>query len=187
MHGHKIEQFLKLAGNEIPSSFEPGSIEKRKLGAQLLLSEILEYVIKGLGITPVFKGTEITEPDGLEYRSKTSTPDHREMLDGLADVAYTMYWNSIAFGLPLEEAFELVCDNNLEKFVKLENWHDSIGPLPQSEWHCGCNTMWPKEVTQVEVIKLENDFYAVGKDERGKVRKPSHYEPVDLTPLCSNF
>ena len=104
------------------------------------------------------------------------------MVDGLADVAYTMYWNSEAFKLPLEKAFEMVCDNNLEKFVQLEN-QSAEKNLDKQSWDCGKNISWPSEVAEVEVIKNQEQFYAVGKDANGKVRKPSSYKSVDLTSL----
>jgi hypothetical protein len=103
------------------------------------------------------------------------------MIDGLADVAYTMFWNSCAFGVPLEEAFALVCDNNLEKFVKLVGWSKGEGELARDDWHCGLEVAWPSEVATVSVLKIGADFFAVGKDARGKVRKPSTYRPVDLS------
>jgi len=183
MNDEKIRKFLKLAGQSAADSLSTGSAELRKLGAQLLLSEVLEYVVYGLGVTPVIDGHSITKPDDLHYETGEDAPDKLEMIDGLADVAYTMYWNSVAFGVPLEEAFELVCDNNLEKFVKLSNWNDGERELALEEWHCCCAVSWPKEVVQVSAVKVENDFYAVGRDERGKVRKPSTYQAVDLNDL----
>ena len=107
------------------------------------------------------------------------------MVDGLADVAYTMYWNACAFGIPLEQAFEMVCDNNLHKFVKLGNGLQSKTQLDREEWHCHQDIHWPDEVVKVEVIKVGSDYFAVGKDSRGKVRKPSSYVPVDLTGLLT--
>jgi hypothetical protein len=115
-----------------------------------------------------------------------SDSDQLEMLDGLADVAYTMFWNALAFGLPLEEAFELVCDNNLEKFVLLEDWNGAEGPLEENQWHCGTNASWPEEVTSVEVIRIGAEYFAVGKDSRGKVRKPAQYKSVDLADLLAH-
>ena len=108
------------------------------------------------------------------------------MVDGLSDVAYTMYWNECAFGIPLAKAFELVCDNNLEKFVHLTAWSGDARVLQPNEWDCGVNVAWPAEVTHVEVLKVDGEFYAVGKDLRGKVRKPSSYKPVDLSALVAN-
>ena len=182
MKADKIGMFMTLAGQKVSNSFDPCSDHERKLGAQLLLSEVLEYVIKGLGVHPVVNGQKITEPDALDYEIAKDS-DHVEMLDGLADVAYTMYWNSNCFGLRLEEAFELVCDNNLEKFVKLDSWSEQARPLEREEWDCGKSVQWPPEVVAVEVIEVGKEFYAVGKDERGKVRKPSTYRSVDLSPL----
>lgn len=184
MEAIKIRQFLELAGQRLAPNFEMGDEATRKLGAQLLLSELLEYIIRGLKVIPEYKGTAITDPESFTYKIDSSaTPDKEEMLDGLADVAYTMFWNSESFGIPLEAAFDLVCDNNLEKFVKLEDWDRGELRLEQSEWHCNLNVTWPAEVTDVEVKKVAGKYFAVGKDARGKVRKPSCYKSVDLSAL----
>lgn len=182
MKADKIRKFMELAGQELAKDFEMGNEEKRKLGAQLLLSEVLEYVIKGLGVIPEYLGTKIEDANALKYHAQNQA-DRLEMLDGLADVAYTMYWNACAFGIPLEEGFELVCDNNLEKFIPLEKSEDSPTELPEETWHCNKNVSWPKEVIKVEVVKVENQWFAVGKDSTGKVRKPSSYSSVDLSQL----
>ncbi|MBX7137975.1 MAG: hypothetical protein K1X83_08330 [Oligoflexia bacterium] len=185
MDARKIEQFMALAGQKIAACLESGSSEKRRLGAQLLLSEVLEYVIKGLGVIPEFEGTRISDANRLKYTDAETGPDKLEMVDGLADVAYTMYWNALAFGVPLEQAFALVCDNNLQKFVKLVGWSGAARPLERHEWDCRLDVRWPPEVVQVQAIKLGAEFYAVGTDASGKVRKPSSYTAVDLTSLLS--
>lgn len=182
MRDEKIRKFKALAGQRCAQGIELGDEATRKLGAQLLLSEVLEYVIHGLGVEPEVAGTRITKPDEVHYHVATE-PDATEMVDGLADVAYTMYWNSLAFGLPLEQAFDLVCDNNLEKFVKLGAWASGKKELAPAEWDCRLEISWPPEVARVEVVHYQGEPYAVGKDARGKVRKPSSYRSVDLSAL----
>lgn len=177
---------MALAGQACGIDITTSSPETRKLAAQLLLSETLEYVIKGLGVIPEFNGTEIHAPDELNYHISDKSPNPLEMLDGLSDVAYTMYWNSNTFGLRLEEAFGLVCDNNLEKFVRLLNWQSGEGPLARETWDCGVNIIWPNEVVAVQVLKIDSEYYAVGKDARGKVRKPSSYKSVNLSHLLKS-
>jgi hypothetical protein len=184
MDSSKIEKFMQLAGQNVRDRLTSGDEKTRALGAQLLLSEVLEYVIHGLGVVPHVNGTPITEPDTLSYQP-TNDPVPVEMVDGLADVAYTMYWNACAFGVPLEEAFDLVCDNNLKKFVKLESWTEGQRELAREEWHCNLSVEWPTEVARVEVLEVGDEFFAVGKDARGKVRKPSTYRSVDLECLLS--
>ena len=184
MDSSKIEKFMQLAGQDVRDRLTSGDQKTRALGAQLLLSEVLEYVVHGLGVVPHVNGTPITEPDALTYQAANNA-DPLEMIDGLADVAYTMYWNACAFGVPLEEAFELVCDNNLEKFVRLDRWNAGECELERSAWDCGRAVSWPAEVVRVDVVEVDGDFYAVGKDARGKVRKPSTYQPVDLEQLVS--
>lgn len=183
MKGDKVRKFIQLAGQTVVKSPKDASDELRRLGAELLLSETLEYVIKGLGIELQVGNQVISDPDSLEYKINNKQVNEKEMLDGLADVAYTMYWNMYAFNKNLEEAFDLVCDNNLEKFVKLDNWQRGEVLLDESEWSLGLNVSWPPIVKTVEVIKVDNEFYAVGKDVNGKVRKPSTYKSVDLESL----
>jgi predicted HAD superfamily Cof-like phosphohydrolase len=181
MTGDKIKTFMELAGQNVTEQLHTGSPELRKLGAQLLLSEVLEYVIKGLKVIPEVNGVQITAPDELRYQALSDTPDKIEMIDGLSDTAYTMYWNAHAFGIPLEGAFDAVCDNNLEKFVKMQQWNSGQVSLSNDQWHCEQEVQWPAEVVKVEVINVKDEFYAVGKDKNGKVRKPSVYKPVDLS------
>lgn len=185
MKADKIRQFIALAGQSAAASFEVGDAEQRKLGAQLLLSEVLEYIIYGLGVHPEVRGISITHPEEINYVLNGNEPNRLDMLDGLADVAYTMYWNSVAFGVPLEEAFELVCDNNLQKFVSLKNWTRGEIELSSEDWSCGRNVAWPPEVVSVKVVNVDGNFFAVGRDGRGKVRKPSTYDPVDLSDLLN--
>ncbi len=175
----KVEQFIELAGQIPASRLVQSDPSKRELGAQLLLSEVLEYVISGLGVTPEFNGVKITDPNGLKYTANLH-PNLVEMVDGLADTAYTMFWNAIMFGVPLEEAFDLVCDNNLEKFVRLEDSSISAGTLPREKWNCGLDIKWPAEVTEVSIVRTGGSVFAVGKDKNGKVRKPSSYSPLSL-------
>ena len=184
MQSDKIKSFMALAGHKFCNSFRDGTDEERKLGARLLLSEVLEYVIAGLGVVPIINGQKIEDPEAVVYTTNGEKQSQLDMLDGLADVAYTMYWNACAFGLKLEEAFDLVCDNNLEKFVKLDGWKGTAGELPRESWHCDHKVGWPESVVKVEVIKLGDSFFAVGKDSSGKVRKPSSYKPVDLRALA---
>jgi len=182
MQSRKVAQFMTLAGQRAAASLETGTEAERRLGAQLLLSEVLEYVIDGLGVTPEINGFKVTDPEAVHYHAERE-PDRLAMLDGLADTAYTMYWNALAFGVPLEAAYDLVCDNNLEKFVRLDGWARGLRELPAGEWHCRQEVAWPAEVVRVEVIEFEGTPYAVGKDARNKVRKPCHFKPVELSTL----
>ena len=75
MKADKIKQFMELAGQQVAEGIEQGDEAKRKLGAQLLLSEVLEYVVHGLGVIPEVDGTPITQPDKLRYLTAEEQPD----------------------------------------------------------------------------------------------------------------
>ena len=186
MDSELVRTFQRLAGQKLPEGFDPADPRMRELGARLLLTETLEYIICGLGVMPEFDGVKVTDPESVLCKSNGQKPDPLEMLDGLADVAYTMFWNAEAFGLRLPEAYQLVCENNLEKFVALEGWSKEEGPLPRESWDCGQQITWPEEVGEVTVLLVKGKYFAVGKDENGKVRKPSSYRPVDLKPLLES-
>lgn len=183
MEAKKVGMFMELAGQSEAAQLITADKKTRELGARLLLSEVLEYIIHGLGVQPVVGGSPIDDPDDIIFAA-VGEPNKLEMVDGLADTAYTMYWNALAFGVPLEQAFDLVCDNNLEKFVALEEWTHGTGELPADRWHCDRGIEWPSEVESVSVIEVAGGaLFAVGKDKNGKVRKPSSFSPVDLATL----
>jgi len=181
----KVSDFIQLAGQNIGEDIQSLPHSQRALGAQLLLSEVLEYIVHGLGLAPVINGQTVTDPNDLKFEP-IAEPDKVAMLDGLADTAYTMYWNSLRFGMPLEKAFEAVCDNNLEKFVRLPHWAGQPRPLESNEWHCNQSVTWPPEVVEVSVVAVSGSYFAVGKDNRGKVRKPSTYRSVELEKLLKS-
>lgn len=189
MEGHKVKEFMEISGILQGEEDLVKSSSNRELGARLLLSEVLEYVIKGLGVVPSINGQEITDPESIQYNARNGV-DRENMIDGLADVAYTMFWNAIAFGVPVEEAFEIVCDNNLTKFVLLEEdfCREIDGDqktLPKDMWHCGKEVAWPPSVVDVRVVCIGDKCYAVGVDKGGKVQKPSSYSPPKLRSLCA--
>lgn len=192
-----VKTFMTLAGQQVQPLFietcgsRPTATDQlRKLGARLLLSEVLEYVIKGLGVAPVINGVRIEDADSLTYEIFSEKEDQLEMVDGLADVAYTMFWNALALGVPLEEGFDAVCKNNLEKFIPVDevlphNIESGSRLLPKSLWHLEKGITWPSDVARVELLLVDSKWYAVGKDVHGKVRKPSSYRSVNLQHLVS--
>lgn len=184
MDGKSVEVFMRLAGQQLSRDFSVPGEGIRKLGSQLLLTELLEYIIHGLGVTPVINGTRVTKSEDVQFEI-TADVDRLEALDGLADIAYTLYWNALALGAPLEEAFKLVCKNNLEKFVKVDSAAFATGELLRERWGCDADVLWPAEVVTVTVVNVDGALYAVGKDSRGKVRKPSTYAAVDLSGIIA--
>ena len=73
MKNTKIVKFMSLAGQEVATQFSERGPDERKLGAQLLLSEGLEYVIHGLGVVPEVNGVKITKPDDVHYHAEEKT------------------------------------------------------------------------------------------------------------------
>ena len=77
-------------------------------------------------------------------------------------------------------------DNNLSKFVPLlEDWEGGKGTVDNEFWDLNLGVRWPESVVSVEIVEIGGQFYGVGKDSAGKVRKPSTYQSVDLEPLLA--
>ena len=58
MKADKVDKFIKLAGRQTSDRIIEGDEKDRTLGAHLLLSEVLEYLILGLGIEPEIGGVK---------------------------------------------------------------------------------------------------------------------------------
>ena len=184
MNGEQVELFVELAGGVPAASIASSSEKLRILGAGLILSETLEYIIKGLGLTITVGSQKISDPQSFSF-DFAGPPVAEDMLDGLADIAYTLYWNAIMFQLPIEAGFKAVCENNLQKFVSLSEGEFSAGEVVKEHWHLNRDVHWPDEVVSVVVVATRHGLFAVGKDANGKVRKPSTYTPLSLTPLLT--
>lgn len=188
MNDNDVRLFMKLGGQKISEKLNGMDETSRILGAKLLLSEVLEYVIKGLGVTPMVNGEKITCGDSLKYEIGRKDVDLVEMLDGLADAQFTTYWNKQRFGIPLEEAFDEVCKNNLEKFIPLpKDGTFKLGKLDKAQWGLGKGITWGADVVSVSCVEVEGRYFGVGQDEHGKTRKPSSYRPIDLTGLVAKY
>lgn len=188
MKDKEVRLFMQLGRQLIQDRLGEMSDNSRILGAKLLVSEVLEYVIKGLGVTPIVNGEKITCGDSLKYEIGANDVNLIEMLDGLADAQYAVFWNKCHFGIPLEEAFAAVCKNNLEKFVPLpRDGSFKVGELDRSQWGCGKGISWGADVVKVSCVEVEGGYYAVGQDEHGKTRKPSSFQTLDLAPLVKAF
>lgn len=186
MNDKDVKLFMQLGSQKISSKLSGMDDTSRILGAKLLLSEALEYVIKGLGVIPSVNGQQITCGDSLTYEVGRKEVDLVEMLDGLADVQFTAFWNKQRFGIPLEEAFEAVCKNNLDKFVPLPNDGSfKVGRLDKSKWDLGKGIKWGSDVVTVSCVEVEGRLFGVGQDEHGKTRKPSSFKPLDLTDVVN--
>jgi predicted HAD superfamily Cof-like phosphohydrolase len=117
-HQFRVEEFMKLAGQEVPAVPTMPSAEIRKLRAKLILEEALETV-KALGfragVYSVDNYFTRIEMERLELRTDFD-PDMVEIIDGCCDLKVVTTGTLSAFGLP-DEPFQTEVDrNNLAKF-----------------------------------------------------------------------
>lgn len=110
LHQRRVEEFMRLAGQEVPGHpVEPSRIT-RELRAVLLMEEVLETIIDGLGCKIIFS------PDNQFTFQATEKFDIVKLADGCADVSVVNIGTLSACGISDERLLDIVDKNNLEKF-----------------------------------------------------------------------
>jgi len=109
IHQQKVDKFMRLANQEIPSKPIIPNKEVRELRASLILEECLE-TIKALGFRALFD-----EKGGFGFLDKYE-PDMIEVADGCADIKVVTTGTLTAFGIDDDELQNIVDENNLAKF-----------------------------------------------------------------------
>ena len=120
-HYQRVEQFMRNAGQTAPETLTELSATDRLLRARLSLEEVLEKIVKGLGVS-------VAVPDkngGLIYLS--SIKDFRlspgnipfnlaEVVDGCLDMIVIATGTLVSLGVPDVYLQEVVDEDNLKKF-----------------------------------------------------------------------
>lgn len=109
-HQARIEAFMKLAGQAVPTIPVMPSLEVRRLRANIILEEALE-TIQGLGFALRMK------PFDNEFElMEDGAPDIVEVVDGCADISVVTIGTLSAFGVADQPILEAVDAANLTKF-----------------------------------------------------------------------
>ena len=115
-HQFRVNSFMKLAGQEVPSIPQTPSEKVRELRARLILEEALE-TIAGLGVSILYYGVEVSwDKKGHFQFIADKTFDMVESVDGCADLSVVTIGTFSALGC-LDNPFLKAVDlNNLKKF-----------------------------------------------------------------------
>jgi predicted HAD superfamily Cof-like phosphohydrolase len=109
-HQLRVEEFMRLAKQEIPAVPTMPCLAVRKLRANIILEEALE-TIEALGFTVTLK------PFDLSFElSETCAPDLIEAVDGCCDLRVVTTGTLSALGVADNAVQEEVDRNNLAKF-----------------------------------------------------------------------
>ncbi len=118
-HYKRIEEFMRLAGQDTPDKPIIPSLEVRELRAKLILEEALE-TIQALGFDVVIDND--TEYDTIVQMNnnlrfvEAYKPSLEEIVDGVIDISVVSYGTLVACGVPDLPFQEEVDNNNLAKF-----------------------------------------------------------------------
>lgn len=169
-HQRRIEEFMRLAGQDVPDEPKVPDRDTRILRAELILEEALETISAlGIGVRVEcdVKGQEIRHKHSLDY---TMGPVNMvEVADGCADVSVVTMGTLSAFGIDAEPVLEMVDQHNLQKFSTCcptcgDEGMRSTGPSSVHRWCPQC--------------KQE---YSIGyRRTDGKWIKPKWLEPPDI-------
>ena len=105
-----------------------------------------------------------------EVKETIEAKNYIEALDGVVDVLVTAFGYAQMLehiGVDVAKAMNLIAENNLSKF-----------PLSDEDAQRSVKMYADKGIN---VTAIKNDGRWVIKDEKGKVRKPYNYKPVDLS------
>jgi predicted HAD superfamily Cof-like phosphohydrolase len=154
-------------------------IADRELLGKLLLEEVTEYLVKGLGLTIMnMDGETVMDIDGgglmLEHNEGVQL-NPVEIVDGLADVNVVIHFNAHWHGFNLDAATEIVNDSNMSK----------LGPDGQPIINGVTRGYRTAEACGEETVRWRKDFAGEeGFDPNkpiGKILKgPDFYEPGPL-------
>jgi predicted HAD superfamily Cof-like phosphohydrolase len=108
-HQRRVEEFMRLAGQNMPKVATMPDGATRELRANLILEEALETIIAlGCSIRVGSKGFEC-------FVSNDYEPNLIEIIDGCCDISVVTVGTMIALGLPMEPFLEEVDANNIAK------------------------------------------------------------------------
>lgn len=113
-HQKKVEEFMRLAGQEVPDKPQVPSEEVRLLRARLIMEENLE-TIRGLGIIVRDVCGNVIDISFLKFYTHFE-PNLPEIIDGCCDLKVVTTGTLSACGIADEEPQRRVDENNLEKF-----------------------------------------------------------------------
>ena len=136
-HQERVEQFMKLAGQEVKTSPAIPDKDIRLLRAKLILEEALETVY-ALGFRLVAKSDHYdtdSEKDFYFYENRQG-PSLEEIADGCADISVVTQGTLSACGIKDDSLLEEVDNNNLAKFGPGHSWNED-GKLIKPPGHKG--------------------------------------------------
>lgn len=110
-HQRRVEDFMKLAGQNVAYFPKTPSEEIRRLRATLIFEEARE-TLDALGF-----GVELTGPHPKDFKLIGGGPCNIiEVADGCADISVVTIGTLSAFGISDKPLFKEVDDSNLRKF-----------------------------------------------------------------------
>lgn len=116
-HYDRVRRFMQLAGQVTPDAPAGMDAKTRELRARLLMEEVLETIVDGLGVDIDLSATiDSACIDDFEFYAQESEYNATQLLDGCCDVNVITTGTLIAAGMADAEPQRLVDENNLAKF-----------------------------------------------------------------------
>lgn len=118
----------------------------------------------------------------LEMKEAAKAGDWTSVLDAHADIRFVRDYLDdlcLAAGLKINKAFDLVCENNSEKFSSSKELVE--------KWQTEKAASDPELETYIAETEYEGTtYYTLRRKDNGKVVKHNNFEAVDLTNCIPN-
>lgn len=124
-HQQQVEEFMRLAKQEVPDKPTVPSEEVRLLRARLIYEECMETLEDGLGVIIRWDMNK-KNPEGVVSPEFIIRKDFNmeELIDGCCDISVVTTGTLSACGIPDTPFQEEVDNNNLAKFGPGHSWRE---------------------------------------------------------------
>ncbi|ARF09581.1 phosphoribosyl-ATP pyrophosphohydrolase [Indivirus ILV1] len=113
-----------------------------------------------------------------ELEQAVKEKDYIETVDALADILYVVHGMSARIGVSMDNAFNLVHENNMSKLCKTEEEaKESVEYYIRNKEKLGYDSPAYRKAT-------DNIHWVVYNQSTKKVLKSINWKPVDLTSVC---
>jgi len=170
-----VKDFMRFFGQATPERPTGLDEETSKLRATLILEEVFETIIKGLGLTVTivddFGGEAKVSEAGLKQISfqfkKEKETDLVELADGVADIAFVSEGTAVAAGIDMEPIHAEVARSNESKAWSTKDLNENL-------------TLFKIESEGLIVEDVGNGRFRRVKRSDGKIIKSPSYSPADI-------
>ncbi len=185
-----INEFMDMAGQNLPKSPTVSDENTRKLRIRLTLEELVELA-EASGYSIVIDGKEILKNlNNISLVPNGKEPDIIGMADAITDIDYVNTGAASAFGLNLEKCHDEVHASNMSKLWTIhdimQEFDNDNYVLSSNDSQCKYTNTSTGEEYVVKILrggKSDEKIYGIFLN--NKLKKSPTYTPADLGKIIN--